>query len=361
MHVVPTLDVGGMETFVIALARQQQRRGARVIIACQEHLGGLAASAGVPVEVVPTRGNMAYVRNAGLRRWLAALMPDAVHVHTFQWLKIAPYVRVAARDACVVLTQHGLPPFRSRFGLFQMWLAIHAADVVAAVSDEVGEWQRRVLGVPASRQRIIRNGVDADVFRPSGDRAAAKRRLGVPADRFVVGLVARLAAIKNHDMLVEAVRLLHADKQGVHLVLAGDGERREALEKQVEGAGLAECVTMLGEVAVTPETYAAFDVFVLPSDTEGTSISLLEALSCAVPAIASRVGGNVHLLQDGMIGRLVPPRDAAALADAIREVMTCTPCERERIGARARVHVKSHFSIAAAAHEYVRAYGFLRA
>jgi glycosyltransferase involved in cell wall biosynthesis len=202
--------------------------------------------------------------------------------------------------------------------------ALARADGVVAVSRDLAERVAALGGAP-EKVRVIRDGVDATVFRP-GPKAEARDRVGLTTGDPVVLFVGNLVPVKAVDVLLAAVARMAADGVRVRLVLAGAGPLRDKLDAQARGLGLSDRVRFLGarpqeELA---DWYRAADVFVLPSHSEGTPNVLLEASACWTPWVATQVGGIPDIAELGA-SRLVPPGDASALAEAIAQTLVEPP------------------------------------
>ena len=165
---------------------------------------------------------------------------------------------------------------------------------------------------------LVPNGIAARAPDPSRD---VRRELGIALDAPVVGSVGTLRAEKRFDVLVRAAAELVARRPEARVLIAGDGPERARLEALVAELGLSRSVRLLGAREDVPDVLAALDVAVNCSDFEGTPLSVLEYMEAALPVVATRVGGLVHLLEDGVHGLLVPRRDPAALAEALDALM----------------------------------------
>jgi len=220
-------------------------------------------------------------------------------------------------------------------------------DRVVAVSDALRERLTR-HGVPSRLVTTIRNAVD--MIEPA-PRSEARARLGLPPDEFVVGCVGRLSPEKGHRFLLEAMALLAERGLRARAAICGEGPELPALLSQRSRHGLDDTVTLAGHRSDVESLLSAFDVFVLPSLTEGIPVALLEAASAGLPAVASAVGGVPEVVVDGETGLLVPPRDSAALADAIQRLHGDRLLAQE-MGAAARARVSREFSRAAQAARY---------
>ena len=196
--------------------------------------------------------------------------------------------------------------------------ALGRADAVIAVSRDLAA---RVIGLGAdpARVRVVSDGIDRDLFHV-GPRDEARRRLGLDDGGPIALFIGNLAPVKGLDILVDACARLVREGVRFRCFLIGQGPLRPALQREVSRLGLGETVTLLGPRPhdQLPDWFRAATVFVLPSRSEGVPIVLLEALACGTPFVASRVGGVPEISHLGP-SRLVPPQDAEALAEALRE------------------------------------------
>jgi glycosyltransferase involved in cell wall biosynthesis len=326
--VLPALLHGGMEQVVLRLSVALRQRGHHVNVVCLEELGPLQdafRAGGIPVTLVPTPGLRTNIRANGLKAHFALQKPDVVHSHSGVWLKTARAARAVSTPR-VVHTVHGLLDSEPAWGRWMKRLAARYTDWIVPVSEPLKKYLRDNCGIPAHQLIEVPNGVDTTKFAPihqeSAEYLSARRRVaGDWAGDLLIGHVARLAAIKNQRLLLDAFKLVIGVQPRAKLIVAGDGPLREELRAQAEVLELANHVRFLGAVTDVPSWLPALDAFVLSSNAEGTSMSILEALSCGVPVVATDVGGNANALGNGSAGLLVPPRDARAMAEAIVRVL----------------------------------------
>lgn len=210
--------------------------------------------------------------------------------------------------------------------------ALREADQVITVSDELRA-RALGLGVDPGRVTTVRNGCNADVFRPCS-REEARRALGVPSDVELVVFVGRLVALKGLRELMAATRALSPRRRTLRVALLGEGPLRSELQRSVREAGLSSVVSFAGarssrEVA---RWLAASNLLCLPSYSEGCPNVVLEALASGRPVVASDVGGVPELV-DASCAVLAPPRDATKLADALVTALG-RPWDTARIAAR---------------------------
>lgn len=348
--VLPTLAAAGMETLVVQLAEGLARRGHTVGVTCIIAEGPLAAplrDAGHRVSLVPAPGLRTNLWPGALAAHLRRLRPDVVHLHDSTWLKGARGARMAGVPR-VVGTLHGLETPEPLVNAVFRHLAVRLLDAVVPVSETLAERLRRQYRVPAPRIVSINNGVDTARFHPA-DRAT--RDASAP----VIGTVARLEPIKNQALLLDAFARVREALPAARLVLVGDGSLRAELETRARTLGVAGAVTFAGLHADTAPVYRGFDAFVLCSNLEGTSISVLEAMASGTPVVATAVGGTPALLDGGGVGVLVPPRDPAALATALVALLG-DGARGAALAAAARARVESAFSTEAMVDGYEALY-----
>jgi glycosyltransferase involved in cell wall biosynthesis len=233
----------------------------------------------------------------------------------------------------VCVAKRNVDAFESSRQIAVQRLAHRLATHVTAVSREVAA-SSVALGIPASRVTVIENGVDVSRFDGVTRRGRISGLEAVPEDAPLVGSVGCLAPRKDYGTLLSALERLAAGHE-FRCAIAGDGPDRTTLEAQAAERGLAGRVLFLGERSDVDQLLPAFDVFTLSSREEGIPNALLEAMAAARPCVATRVGGNAEVLEDGRTGWLVPPQDPGALATALGEALS-RPDEAARRGAAAR-------------------------
>jgi sugar transferase (PEP-CTERM/EpsH1 system associated) len=214
--------------------------------------------------------------------------------------------------------------------------------------------------VPPSRIARIHNGVDSTLFHPSGDRrdAVPHPNFSGPGN-FVIGTVGRMQPVKDQLTLARAfVRLMQAmpgAKQRLRLVMVGDGPLREQVRMLLAEAGIDEYAWLPGNRDDVARIMRSFDLFVLPSLAEGISNTILEAMACGLPVLATAVGGNPELIQAGVTGTLVPRDDPESMARAIRTYAESAELCR-RHGIEARRTIERGFGMEAMVNAYMTIY-----
>jgi sugar transferase (PEP-CTERM/EpsH1 system associated) len=219
-----------------------------------------------------------------------------------------------------------------------------------ALSGDLERYLVQRVGVSAQRVTRICNGVDISRFASAGSRLPVEGSPFNDPALFVVGTVGRMQAVKDQLLLAEAFIALLAQQPELatrlRLVLVGDGPMRARIEQRLQQAGVAALAWLPGERRDVPQLMQGLDLFVLPSQAEGISNTILEAMACGLPVLATAVGGNPELVDAGVSGWLVPAGDPAAMAAAIDQA-AADPQAARRVGAAGRQRVESRFSLQA--------------
>lgn len=226
---------------------------------------------------------------------------------------------------------------------------------VVAISAET-EAELLAHGFTADRIVRIPNGVDPVRFAPAPDPEAARQTVGLGPE--TVLFMGRLEAQKGLDVALEAWARVAPRRPAARLVLVGDGPTRGTLEAKARELGLSERVSFLGTRSDPERLLQASQIFVLPSRSEGMSNALLEAMATGLPCVASRIGGNVDLVEHGATGLLTPPGNAAALADALNALLEDGGL-RNRLGTAARGAVIARYGMDRVIRQYLDLYATL--
>jgi glycosyltransferase involved in cell wall biosynthesis len=290
----------------------------------------------------------------GYRDAIRSFGADVVHCHGYRPDLLAGWAALGL-GIPRTSTVHGFTGGGKKNRLYE-WLQLRALarfDGVIAVSRSIRD-HLIGAGVPEASIGVIPNALEPT---PLLEGPAARAALGIAATGPVLGWVGRISAEKGPDVLIDAIARLR-DLPWVAAVL-GDGPLRAEAEARAAAGGIAGRVHWLGGVPKAAQYFRAFDVFVLSSRTEGTPIVLLEAMAAGVPVVATRVGGVPDVL-DAEAAVLVPPDDPAALATAIRQVLT-EPGLSQRLAARAAVRVARDYAVPAWVEQHAAFYQDIRA
>lgn len=352
-HIIFRLDYGGLENGLVNIVNGlPESEFDHAIIALEDIRGFRDRIRRRGVEFFalnkrPGKDPSTYLR---LYRLLRSLRPTLAHTRNLGTIEGA-WVASLAGVPVRVHSEHGWDEFdphgTNRKHHLLRRVASPAIDRFVAVSKEIENWLGDTVGVRRDKVTRICNGVDTSRFRP---RDAHVESI-LSTDRFplgsiVVGSVTRFNAIKDPLNLVKAFILARRDPAGsrLRLVMAGDGQLRQAAELLLREAGEADAAWLPGSRDDIPQLLRAMDVFVLGSLREGISNTVLEAMATGLPVIASASGGNLELIQDHATGRLVKPAASDELAAALLEYAR-TEELRVAHGRAARLRVEREYSL----------------
>lgn len=243
------------------------------------------------------------------------LYPDGVAAGWIAAKLGIPYVMTARGSDVTLLPKD---PVSRRLIL----TAVAKSAAVACVADSLAA-ELIALGADPAKLCTIRNGVDQDLFTDGDDRAATRAQLGVPIDAPLAVSVGGLITRKGHDLSIAAI----AANPGVYFLIAGEGPERAALQAQIDRAGVADRIRLLGPIAhrALPALYRAADLSILSSDREGVANVLLESMACGTPVVATAVWGAPEVMTEPAAGQLVATRSAPAIAAAIAKLLANLP------------------------------------
>jgi glycosyltransferase involved in cell wall biosynthesis len=358
LHIVQNLHYGGMERVVSDLILQSDRERFEQHLLCLQYLGrfseGLERVAELHVATPMSRLSM--VNPVALAQDIRRIAPDVVHTHSGVWYKASLASRRAGVRA-VIHTEHGRRSPDPLLDRIVDGAAARRTDAVVAVSERLARELPNTLRVSPDRVACIPNGIDTELYRPRPDNDALRRELGLAANVDIVGSIGRLEPIKAYNTMVAAFGRFSKTEVGQRavLVIGGEGSERPALERQIDELGLRGRVRLLGWRNDIQDLLSAFSLFSMSSRSEGTSISLLEAMSTGLAPVVTDVGGNSAVLGEALTHCLVPFGDIAALAEAWSSILA-TPDRRQAEGAIARRRVVAEFGVRAVARRYEELY-----
>lgn len=362
LHVVDSLDRGGLEHLVCDLASEQLRRGYSVSVYCLHRPGSLAIeleARGVRVLCGFKRHGPDYRVVSELKRLAIGATPAVLHSHSMMPNYYACAARMlAALSFKVVNTRHDMGSVKANDTRERLYrLSVPLTRLVVMVSEGVKDRFIAARIVPARKARVVLNGIHTEcpLRSDSVQRAEARSLLHAEPDHFVAGCVGRLVDLKNHSSAIRAVATLAKAFPKLRLVLIGGGPLESSLRELTEALDITDRVQLLGERNDTRKLLPGIDAFLMPSLTEGHSIALLEAAAAGLPIIATAVGGNPEIVSHAQSGWLVPPAHDEALAAALSLLMTDDSLAAS-LGFRARTWSLENVSVEAMAAAYERVY-----
>ena len=347
MRVVPSLEMGGVEKTLISLLPRLKERGFEVKVCTlyrKDILAQEMEEKGIPVINIGMRARLdvdiKYLKGIFyLKHWM---MKEGFHiVHTHLYRANTPG-RIAAKLAqipVVVANEHNVDEWKNFFQRSVDRALSRITDRIIAVSERVKKFYVEEVGIPPGRITVLYNGVDLERFDKKVNVMEKRKELGLPLHSIIVGSVGRLHPQKNYFNFIKAISLIVKKFSRVHFLLVGGGPLKERLKRFSRTLGLEEKISFLGERKDIEEIYPVMDIFVLSSDREGFPITILEAMACGLPVVATRVGGVEEEVEEGKTAFLVPPANSEALAEAITKLIS-SPSLRKEMGKKGKERVK---------------------
>lgn len=360
VHLVESLELGGMENGIVNLVNRRDRERFEVTICCLSHPGALAdrlADSGASLFCLGWKSGFRPQIISTLARELRSRKVDVLHTHG--WLTLV-YGAVACKLAGVpalVNGEHGTfhldqPRRKMAYRLISLFV-----DRFLTVSFSLRDQLVEALRISKGKIVTIPNGVDAEKFSPRGHDHIKKIKvmLGIPVTSQVIGSTGRLEPVKNYDMLLRAFARISPEFPLLRCLMIGDGSCRQGLEQLAVELGITEKVHFIGKVANPQDILPLIDVFVLTSFSEGMSNTILESMSCAKPVVATDVGGNREMVRDGHNGILVESGNDSQLADAL-SLLLRDEKKRAFFGGNSRKIVEENYSLNRMVSAYEAAY-----
>ncbi len=351
LQIIPSLDIGGAQRFVVDLAKSINRDKFEVGVCLLGRRQGSFLEDELVRESIPLFFlNIKWAFHPSTIRRFSLLFttfkPDILHTH----LRAIRYVLIPARlykKALHIHTIHSLAKQDTSFsyrGLNKIAFK-YLGVIPVSVSRKVSHTVKELYGVESP---TIYNGVPTSKYPGEREGSTFKGEIRILN-------VGKFKRAKNHLLLVEAFAKAWAEERRLRLMLAGDGSARKKVEARVKQLGLEDRVDFLGWRSDIPNLLSRCDIFVLSSEWEGFGIALVEAMAGGKPIVATRVGGVPEVVEDGETGFLVPPRDAEALAGAILKLARDENLRRE-MGEKGWKRAREKFDISLIAQQYERLY-----
>ena len=358
VHLVYSFGIGGLEKGITTLINYGSEDIEHVVISLcgnRESERLLTRKADIISLNKPAGNSPQFIWE--LSRVLRKIRPDIIHTRNWSGMDGILAAKLAGVKT-IIHGEHGwdmLDPYGTdrKRKLVRKALSL-MVDRYVCVSKQIESWLRNDLKIKKEVVQIY-NGVDVDRFhsvRPD-EKGQIKKKLGFTDENFLIGIVGRLDVIKNHLNLFKAFRKVALQHPQARLVVVGDGAERDRLEKE----GYKDII-FLGYRSDTDVLMKAFDLFILPSFNEGISNTILEAMATGLPVIASNVGGNPELVDDGVTGTLVDPYRPDQMADSIMAYLN-NPDTITRHGEHGQKRVMERFSIIAMVDQYEAVYNCL--
>lgn len=357
-HLVLDMDLGGLQRLISQMVPVMARDVFDVNVVCMNRkgcFGNQLEADGFNVKLLQKnqkRADLWYpVR---LAHYLRKRKTDILHMHAGTFIFGALAGSLAFTPA-TIYTEHGRAVVDSLVRHVEDRIAVKLVNRLVPVSDDLKDVLIERIGAPPHKLTTIINGIATDLFIPRSKPRALLEEFSISDKCRVIGTVARLDAIKDQLSMIKAFELVAGRINDCRLILVGDGPMRDELEEYISTRGLQRQVIITGQRSDVPEFLNLFDLFVLSSLSEGTSMSLLEAMASGVPAVVTGVGGNPAIVTHEIDGLVVEPSDPAALADAILRLLSDENLLRI-FSERSAAKVRRDFSIERMTENYCRLY-----
>ena len=333
VHVVYSFSVGGLENVIVQLInRLPADRFEHVVLSLTtiSDFKNRITQPGVRFIELHKPPGHAVALYPKIYRLLREIKPDVVHSCNLAALEMAPLswlarvpLRIHAEHGWDAHDPQGKNPRYQRLRRAYKPFVSH----YVAVSKDLDDYLEQAIGVPQSRRSLIANGVDTQVFSPAPAVPSAVPGCPfVPGEHWLLGTVGRLQTVKNQPLLARAfVRLLQDHPEAaarMRLVVVGEGPLRAEIETLLADANVSHLAWLAGARDDVADVLRMLNCFVLPSQAEGTSCTLQEAMACGLPVVATAVGGTPDLVVDGKTGSLIQPDDVDGLARALWRYMS---------------------------------------
>jgi sugar transferase (PEP-CTERM/EpsH1 system associated) len=365
VHLTYALDFGGLEMLLVECINRIPAHKYRHAVVCLTRYSDFVrkiTQPGVEVYALDKPPGLGLGTHVKLWKLLRRLRPTLLHTYNLAAMEYA-FTAACAGVPIRVHAEHGRdasdPEGKNPKHNFLRRRLAPFIDRYVPVSDDLQRWLDQVVAIAPRKIALIKNGVDTERFgtQPGGTSASPWQ-----AGDFVIGTVARVQDVKHHKGLVQAfieLRALLPQHAGrLRLSIIGDGPLLPAIKAQVAAAGLDEVVWLPGARSDIAALMHSFSLFALPSLAEGTPVSLLEAMACGLPVVASNVGGIPEVIQDGEQGSLVKVADSTALAAAIARYVEDSALAA-RHGRAARERIEQRYSMSAMLSAYTGLYDTL--
>lgn len=343
--VVGQLARGGLEKQAYLIATGLSRRGFEVTVVSLS-AGGVWAdaltAAGVPLVQLKRRRHFDLGRLVDLVAVFREVRPDLVYAFNHPTTVYARLAGLAASVPLLITGERGI--YMNRVQGFLERILARVTECVICNADAIRRDLVERIGIQSRKVITVRNGIEP---RPEGGveaRLSARMLLGIPEGSFVVGTVGHFEDEKNLPMLVDVARLARDSGLDVRFCIIGDGSRKHAIASMIHDLALDDLFVLAGERPNAADFLPAFDVFVLTSGYEGLPNAVMEAMAAALPCVCTDAGGCRELVEEGVTGFLVPPGDAAAMANILKQ-LAGEQRLRATLGASGRARIVNEFSL----------------
>lgn len=328
----------------------------------ESHSGKVFSDLGISIIEIPEMGRAFnlwkdYLTFKKVKKVIQDFKPDIIHSHCFGLDGIpARFAATQKNSRLLVHTFHG-HVFSHDFNLKTRWLKQTEKylskkwDTVIAISSSQKEELVETFKVCAQEKvHVIPLGIDLSRFENDRDffRNYVRNKYGIGEDEIVIGIIARLAPVKNHQLFIDAIEEVKKSNKKVRAFIIGDGELKESLMLYARSKGLltqepTSTILFTSWIEKVEEVLPALDIFALTSHSEGTPVSIIEAQASGIPIVATNVGGVKDCLINNKTGILVPPSDVESMSHALIRLINDNQ-QRKEMGTASHAFAYNYFS-----------------
>jgi glycosyltransferase involved in cell wall biosynthesis len=358
VHLVLSLETGGMERFVYEHCIGIDKKKFNVSVCCIDRLGGFYQNLvdnGFKVDLLQkNQKHFDYFFPFRLRKYLISNEIDVLHIHSGAFF-LGSFAGFMAKTKGIIYTEHGRHLVEPKIIFLLDKISCLFTDRIVVVSPDLKKHLTEKIKLPEKKIITIINGVDTNCFSPREKSKNLLAQFGLKKSSKIIGTVGRLADIKDHATLIKAFKIVLDNIPESKLIIVGDGPCENYLKDLSVELGIYGSVIFTGNQKDIQQILNLFDVFVLPSLREGTSLSLLEAMASGVAPIVTNVGGNPNVVKNGYNGYLVKPGDFGGMALMITDFFKDF-AKIDYIKNNARKSVQDKFSLDKNIELYIKIY-----
>jgi len=359
LHLTFNMGIGGTEQVIKQLVLGMADEGVTSEILCIDgHIGPVGEAlqkVGVPVHQHKRKQGFDWSLTQSIRKRLRLGQFDVIHCHQYTpW--VYGWLGAVGTKAKVVFTEHGRfhpDRYRRKARLINPILARFTPTIVA-ISEATKKALIEYEYLPEGKIQVIYNGIKP-LTKNIEAAAAVRKKLGIPIEALVIGTVSRLDPVKNQQMMLKAFKLFLQKHPDSYLLMVGDGPDKNSLVNLADEYEISSRVIFTGFIDAPVHYLSAMDMFLLSSHTEGTSMTLLEAMSLQIPAIATAVGGNPEIIIQNVTGRLTEPDDERSFSNAMVELAESSQL-RKNMGEKANERFAEKYSTKIMKQHYLALY-----
>jgi glycosyltransferase involved in cell wall biosynthesis len=324
IHLVEELTIGGLEKILTSIVLNLDKKKYNVSVWCLRE-GGFFANKlikeGFDVKILNILTSRNPLSIYKLYKLLKNCKFDIIHTHAYSAGTIGRMSAFLAGIPIIISHNHSVYDYYNRYYHFVEWLLSLITDRIICISDIVNRFANETQRINAKKLMTIHNGIDSEYTVSEKRTSGLRKELDIPVDHSVICTIAHMEEHKGIKYFLESASLLLQSRNDISFLLVGEGALKEELKILCADLKIEKNVIFAGERSDIPEILSLTDIFVLPSLREGLPLTILEAMACGKPVIATNVGGVPEVVKDGVSGILVPPKDTEALHSAMNELL----------------------------------------